>query len=101
MNEAVDNEKNERDLTPEEMQQAIENFEKYQEEKLASKNKQVVMEEKKKEEEVKELQSDFKSFVENLPRKAKRNIFPQKKFGNQLADRFRAKQKEKYAVRGN
>jgi hypothetical protein len=36
-----------------------------------------------------ELQQDFKSFVESLPKKHKRRLMPHRKFGNQLEQKLR------------
>lgn len=80
------------ELTPEEIQQAIANFDKLQAEKeqgTGSKNLDVALEAQKAKEEQEKLQSEFRKFVEEMPRRTKRNLFPQKKFGNVLMDKFR------------
>lgn len=87
-----DNTEEENPLTPEEIQAAFDNFDKYQAEKeegTGSKNLDMTLEAKKKQDEEKKLQSEFKKFVDEMPRRTKRNLFPQKKFGNVIMDRFR------------
>lgn len=78
------------DLTPEEIQAAMENFEKYQEEKPGTTNEELVLKAKKLAEEQQKMQSEFKDFVAGLPKRARRNLFPQKKFANQLMSKFRS-----------
>lgn len=79
------------ELTPEqqlELETTQADFELYQ-----SQNTKVVTEEqdaKEQNEEYERLQSEFRRYVDNLPRKRKRQLFPQKKFGATLQNRFRA-----------
>jgi hypothetical protein len=83
------------ELTPEEIQRAMANFDKLQAEmeldndKATSQNVANALEAKKAVQEQEKLQSEFKKFVEEMPRRTKRNLFPQKKFGNVIMDKFR------------
>lgn len=55
---------------------------------------------KKKAEEIEELQMDFKEYVQGLPRKLKRKVYDEKKFGNALEVKLREQRLAKLAQKG-